>query len=222
MKVFVTSDIHGRIEVFHKIVTFVKGKEDIQCIILCGDISGDHTVQSMKELGIKQKEECEKFKLLLKYVNKELIYVLGNNDIFDVEISDTAYLPNCNKGDYKNFVAIEYTSSLFENPINYESEDNIKERLNRLYINEESIVVSHVPPYKCLDNIKNGMNFGSIALRELIEEKKPAFFFCGHVHYAFGVEKLYDTLVFNTACDETTARGWIVDLETHCYEKVIL
>lgn len=222
MKIFVTSDIHGRIEVFHKIVTFVKGRADIECIILCGDISGDYSVQSLKELGIKQKEEYDKFKFLLEYVNKELIYVLGNNDVFDAEISDNSYLPNCNKEEYKNFVAIEYTNFLFENPINYESENNIKERLNKLHINEESIVVSHVPPFKCLDNIKNGMNFGSIALRELIKEKRPAFFFCGHVHYAFGVEKLYDTLVFNVACDETTTRGWIVDLETRNYEKVIL
>jgi len=42
--------------------------------------------------------------------------------------------------------------------------------------------------------------------------KKPSYFFCGHVHAEFGVKKLYNTYVFNAACDETTTRGWIVEL----------
>ncbi len=34
--------------------------------------------------------------------------------------------------------------------------------------------------------------------------------------------KLYNTFVFNAACDEITTRGWIVDLETSKHEEVIL
>ncbi len=34
--------------------------------------------------------------------------------------------------------------------------------------------------------------------------------------------KLYNTKVFNVACNESNTRGWIVDLETEKYNKVIL
>lgn len=50
----------------------------------------------------------------------------------------------------------------------------------------------------------------------------PAYFFCGHVHDKFGFKKLYNTYVFNAACDESTTRGWVVDLENGKHEKVVL
>ena len=46
MKLFVTSDIHGRFDVLSKIVKFVKEREDIDCVILCGDITADYAVTS--------------------------------------------------------------------------------------------------------------------------------------------------------------------------------
>lgn len=83
MKVFVTSDIHGRFDVLDKVIMFVKERDDI--------------------------------------------------------------VPYCDKSKFNNFVAIEY--------VNFS-----------MY----------------------GVNRGSSAIRDMIVEKKPAFFFCGHVHDAFG------------------------------------
>lgn len=222
MKIFVTSDIHGRIDVFHKIVNFLKEKEDIESLIICGDITGYQETRIIKEYAKGQYEEYKKMKCLLEYINKKLLFVLGNNDMFEVKKADCSYLPNCNKKEYKNFVAVEYSNLLFQEPEELEKEDSIKKKVDKLPVDSKSIVISHVPPHNCVDNIQNGMHFGSHALRKLIEEKRPKLFFCGHVHYAYGVEKLYDTLVFNAACDETTTRGWIVDTETLSYEKVVL
>lgn len=222
MKIFVTSDIHGRIDVFHKIVSFLKERKDVDSLILCGDITGDQETRIIKEYAEAQYEEYKKMKWLVEYINKNLLFVLGNNDIFHVKETDTSYLPNCNKKEYQDFVPIEYSNLLFQQPEELEKEDSIKRKLENLPIDNKSIIISHVPPYNCVDKIPNGMSFGSAALREVVKEKRPKLFFCGHVHYAYGVEKLYDTLVFNVACDETTTRGWLVDLETFNYEKIIL
>lgn len=51
-------------------------------------------------------------------------------------------------------------------------------------------------------------------------DKNVAYFFCGHVHAELEIKKLYNTYVFNAACDETMTRGWVVELENGKYEKV--
>jgi uncharacterized protein len=56
----------------------------------------------------------------------------------------------------------------------------------------------------------------------MIKEKRPAYFFCRHVHAEFEFKKLYNTYVFIAACDETTTRGWVVVLENVKHEKVVL
>lgn len=222
MKVFVTSDIHGRVNVFHKVVSFIKDRDDIECLIICGDITAFHKCNTFKEIEEKQYKDFEQMKSLLQYVNKDLLFVLGNNDMFDAEKSDNSYVPYCYKEKYKNFKGIEYTDLLFQDPREFDDEDSIIKKFDLLKIDSNSIVISHVPPYKCLDNINNGLNFGSLAIKELIRDKKPSILFCGHVHHAFGVKKLYDTLVFNCACDENESRGWIVDIEKLSYEKIVL
>ena len=70
------------------------------------------------------------------------------------------------------------------------NEEDIAYRLSKLNIHEESIIISHVPPHKCLDKGNNGVYYGSKAIRDMIKEKKPRIFFCGHVHEDFSFKKL--------------------------------
>lgn len=222
MKVFVTSDIHGRFNVLHKIIMFLKERNDIECIILCGDISADHEFYCFTELEDKQYDDYKRIKHMLNQVNIESIFILGNHDVFNVEKGDNDYLPYCDKKILNNFVAIEYTNFTMYGLKREGNEEDMAFRLSKLKIDNKSIIVSHMPPYKCLDKDKNGIYRGSSAIREMIKEKKPAYFFCGHVHDAFGFKKLYNTLVFNAACNENTVRGWVVELETGKYERIIL
>lgn len=102
------------------------------------------------------------------------------------------------------------------------NEEDMTYRLAKLHINSKSIIVSHIPPYKCLDKGDKGKCYGSTAVRDMIKNKKPSYFFCGHVHDGFGFKKLYNTFVFNGSCSEVEARGWTVNLETGKHEKIVL
>lgn len=222
MKVFVTSDIHGRLDYIKKITEFLKCRKDIDCFIICGDFTADYVTRSFTELENRQYDNYKNLKEILSTSNKDIIFILGNHDTFTVDKSDTVYLPYNDKELYNNFVPLEYTNFYMYGLKREGDEEDMKRRLSKLRINSESIIVSHIPPYKCLDKSVNGIHYGSTAILDMIKSKTPAFFFCGHVHNAFGFKKLHKTMVFNVACDDTTARGWIVDTVTLKYEKIIL
>lgn len=66
-------------------------------------------------------------------------------------------------------------------------------------IKERDIVVSHHPPYKTKDKAFFGMHIGDKNLRKIMEEKKPSYIICGHVHEDAGYSKFYDTIVVNSS-----------------------
>ena len=74
------------------------------------------------------------------------------------------------------------------------------------------IVVSHGPPYDCVDGgmkLLNGERprLGSPALRAYIERHAPRLVICGHIHEANGVDRIGETLIVNVA------RSWrIIEL----------
>ncbi|RLF47165.1 MAG: hypothetical protein DRN29_03265 [Thermoplasmata archaeon] len=59
------------------------------------------------------------------------------------------------------------------------------------------IIISHVPPYRTKDRAFFGMHIGSKWLRNLMEEKKPFYVICGHVHEDAGYEIFGETYVVN-------------------------
>ena len=67
------------------------------------------------------------------------------------------------------------------------------------------IVVSHCPPYECLDGGMPALDgarprLGSPALRRYIELNAPSLVLCGHIHEARGMAYIGETLVANVAC----------------------
>ncbi|MBC7128159.1 MAG: metallophosphoesterase family protein [Thermoplasmatales archaeon] len=59
------------------------------------------------------------------------------------------------------------------------------------------IIISHFPPYKTKDKAFFGMHIGDKKLRKIMEEKKPSYIICGHVHEDAGYDKFCDTIVVN-------------------------
>ena len=60
------------------------------------------------------------------------------------------------------------------------------------------VAVTHVPPYGTkLDRTWLGSHVGSRAVREMVENERPALLLCGHIHEAQGIERLGSTLVVN-------------------------
>jgi len=44
------------------------------------------------------------------------------------------------------------------------------------------VLVSHSPPFGCLDSLSGGEHVGSRAVRSCIDETRPLFVVCGHIH----------------------------------------
>jgi uncharacterized protein len=71
------------------------------------------------------------------------------------------------------------------------------------------VLICHAPPKDTLlDRAGDKQHFGSTAVAEYIARTKPAYFFCGHIHEAEGVEEqLGETLGVNVG-----KRGRLLDL----------
>lgn len=64
---------------------------------------------------------------------------------------------------------------------------------------ENTIVVSHYPPYGVLDMTTTGENAGKIELKNVLDKYRPLVFLCGHIHESAGISKIGRTTVINTA-----------------------
>jgi len=53
---------------------------------------------------------------------------------------------------------------------------------------EEAVLVLHSPPRDHCDSAGDGSHFGSPALLQAIEEKRPRLAVCGHIHESWGCE----------------------------------
>lgn len=75
----------------------------------------------------------------------------------------------------------------FNTPGEY-SEAEIARRLAPFAALEPLVLICHCPPKDTpLDRIREGLHAGSSSIREFIERRQPAHFFCGHIHEAEGV-----------------------------------
>ncbi|MCB2298616.1 hypothetical protein LGL05_12600 [Clostridium tagluense] len=63
--------MHGRFDVLCKIVKFVKEREDIDCVILCGDITADCVGTSFNEIEDIQYDDYKKAIQMLQQINKK-------------------------------------------------------------------------------------------------------------------------------------------------------
>ena len=60
-------------------------------------------------------------------------------------------------------------------------------------LDENSVLVSHVPPYGAQDKAFIGIHGGSKELRELVDKFKPKLVLCGHIHEDPGIAKIDNT-----------------------------
>ncbi len=77
------------------------------------------------------------------------------------------------------------------------TEEEIYTQLNRLPINNKTILITHSPPYGVLDEVGGGIHAGSKSIRKIMEEKKPLILLCGHIHDQEGKKKVGETTVVN-------------------------
>jgi Icc-related predicted phosphoesterase len=97
----------------------------------------------------------------------------------------------------------------FATPGEY-TEAKIAEKLQPFASLDPLVLVCHAPPHGTeLDQIRSGLHAGSKSVREFIEAHQPAYFFCGHIHEAEGVEiRMGRTLARNVG-----KQGYLLELD---------
>jgi len=87
------------------------------------------------------------------------------------------------------------------------------DRVLRSVIVQKSVVISHMPPKGVCD----GNGLGSDSIRKIVEEFKPQFVFCGHIHEAKGTGKIGESIVVNPG-PVVDGNYALIDLETKSVE----
>jgi Icc-related predicted phosphoesterase len=79
------------------------------------------------------------------------------------------------------------------------------------------ILVTHGPPYGIGDRLERGEHVGDTDLLRAVEQKKPKYHICGHIHCAYGERDLGQIKYVNAAiCDEDyepTNKPIVIDIE---------
>lgn len=132
---------------------------------------------------------------VLKTRGSRVHVIPGNHEsAADIErLCETYGLTNFHGGTltagHARIAALGYSSPTpFDTPGEY-SESELATRLDAFTAFAPNVLICHAPPRDtALDRIRNGLHAGSSAVAEFIERTQPAWFFCGHIHEAEGVE----------------------------------
>jgi Icc-related predicted phosphoesterase len=185
-------DIHEYAENVQKI----DGISDADFVVITGDLTNFG--------GIKKARNIIDFILLY---NPTIYAQIGNMDLEEVNnYFDEIGINLHSKGIIIEDIGIfgvggsNYTP--FNTPSEY-SEEQLKEFIYKGYESIKNlpikILVSHTPPYNtALDTVGGGIHVGSTAVRKFIEKHQPQLCLTGHIHEAFGKDKIGSTLIVNS------------------------
>ena len=87
-------------------------------------------------------------------------------------------------------------------------------------INENTIIVTHVPPYKIQDRVYVGHHIGSKELKEIIEKFHPRLVLSGHVHENPGKTIFKDTVVVNCSIGKRT-EGALIEINDETNVEIL-
>ncbi len=187
MKILAASDIHGDIFAAKRLAEKAK-KENVNLVILCGDIESGNNSEKIIEEFVKK--------------DKKVLLIPGNHDTFATAdfLADFFGVKNihgysvryedigifgCGGADFG-------LSTLTEKEIFYTLKKGF-EKIN--YLNKR-IMVTHMHPSGSKAEF-SGFK-GSKSIRKAIEEFKPNLLLCGHIHEAEGIEdKIGKTKILN-------------------------
>lgn len=98
----------------------------------------------------------------------------------------------------------------FHTPGEY-SEQQFEAKLAPFRTLKPLVMVCHCPPRNtALDQIRPGLHAGSEAIAGFLADVQPAYFFCGHIHEAEGVQiRLGATIAVNLG-----KRGYLLDTDS--------
>lgn len=199
MKILAIADIHGDLEKLYKLVDSLVEKPD--AVVVAGDLT-----------PFGSEKLVPKIKSALSKVSDYVFMIPGNEDTDSVRDKMTHLKLNMHGKQMKlkdtkliGFEGARWIESEGEVFIRY---DPVHDMLKKG--KEKKVLVTHVPPFDTkADKLWTGHHVGSPFLRGLIEDYKPDFVICGHIHESRGVEKLGKTTVVNTGALADGYAAWV-------------
>lgn len=206
MKILAAADIHGSQYRLNLILDNIE-KYSPDLAVICGDITqfgpGDVALNFLNQIPI------------------ETLAIPGNIDTPDVgKAIDKSKAENIDlKRVVKNgisFIGMGGETISLTKIISYNKD---KKSIYDI-IDEYTVLVTHVPPYKLQDKVFMGHNIGSNELRSIVEEYKPRLVLCGHVHENPGYTIYNKSVIVNCSMGKRT-EGALIEIDGKINVKIL-
>jgi Icc-related predicted phosphoesterase len=199
LKIYAVADIHGSQYRLNLVLKNIQ-RHSPDLVVVCGDITqfgpGDVAKNFLDQIPI------------------ETVAVTGNIDSTDVEkaIDDS----KATRIELKKVVkkGIPFVGASGVNP------DHFKILSDKKMIDENTVIVTHVPAFDTVDKIFIGMHGGSKELRSLVDEHKPRLVLSGHIHESPGFTKINKTVFVNCSIGKR-GEGALIDINEEISVKML-
>ena len=197
MKVLVFSDIHGDLRALESLV-----ETEADYYFAAGDmVNWGKGLDKVGEILARRAER---------------MYVIPGNHESEGAIAGMCELHGLHNFHGQRFSAggYEFAGLGYSNPTPFNTpgeytEQELAAHLKPFVGLQPLVLVLHCPPKNtALDRTSSGVQAGSRAVREFIEQQQPLYFFCGHIHEAAGLEdKIGASRGFNVG-----KKGYLLEL----------
>jgi len=199
MRILATADLHGSQYRLNIVLKNVE-RYSPDLVVICGDIT--------------QFGPGELAKNFLDQIPVETLALTGNIDT--VEVGKGIDDSKATKVEMRRIVK-KGVPFVGVNGINPEHFKVVEEKK---LLDENSVLVSHEPPYGAQDKVFLGMNGGNKELRALVDNYKPRLVLCGHIHEDPGVTKIGKTTVVNCSMGKR-GEGAIIEINESLSVKML-
>ncbi len=183
LKLLAISDLHAEEQVLDRL-RMISFKAKYDAVAVLGDITTNGPVSYARDLA---------------GILPESFFIFGNNDSPEV----VQFLSGCKNychgrkismGDW-NIVGFGGSNKTpFSTQFEFE-EAEIEKGLEKAGVDEFSILLTHAPPFGFFDTAPGGLHVGSVAIRKIIDRRKPLLNVCGHMHELSGSMLHNETMI---------------------------
>lgn len=199
MKILAVADIHGSQYRLNLVLKNIE-RYSPDLLIVCGDIT--------------QFGPGELARNFLNQIPIDTIAVTGNIDTLEVgkAIDDS----KATKIELKKVVrkGVSFVGVSGINPDHFKILDDKK------MINNQTVLVTHVPPFDTKDKVFIGMHGGNKELRALIDKYSPRLVISGHIHEDPGFIKIGKTIFVNCSMGKS-GEGALIKLDKNVSIKML-
>ena len=199
MKILAVADIHGAQYRLNLVLKNIE-RYSPDLLVVCGDIT--------------QFGPGELARNFLNQIPIDTIAVTGNIDTLEVgkAIDDS----KATKIELKKVVrkGVSFVGVSGINPDHFKILDDKK------MINNQTVLVTHVPPFDTKDKVFIGMHGGNKELRALIDKYSPRLVISGHIHEDPGFIKIGKTIFVNCSMGKS-GEGALIKLDKNVSIKML-